>query len=191
MKHIEKKFPAISAKSSGVSQEKKNIFSLLIFFEIFFWPFTDFCTEMLLLFCLSRRIFLVTWAKCGRKCRRRWSSTMRRLWTFWTLRTTLVNCWPRWTPAKSLWTLCVHQTVNRVHCYRSAWMFGGWSANFGWLEKVWRIFLFQTLNFDVTVKYLELVAKYVSLMIILSRIEDRKAILGLYTAVHELINGKA
>ncbi|OQV13186.1 Membrane-associated protein Hem [Hypsibius exemplaris] len=47
-----------------------------------------------------------------------------------------------------------------------------------------------TCNFDVTVKYLELIAKYVSLMIILSRVDDRKAMLGLYTAVHELANGQ-
>ncbi|XP_055329481.1 membrane-associated protein Hem-like isoform X2 [Paramacrobiotus metropolitanus] len=46
-----------------------------------------------------------------------------------------------------------------------------------------------TANYDVTVRYLELVTKYVCLMIILSRVDDRKAMLGLYTAVNELANG--
>jgi NCK-associated protein 1 len=44
----------------------------------------------------------------------------------------------------------------------------------------------QTLNFDLTKAYLDLVSTYVSLMILLSRVEDRKAVLGLFNAAHEL-----
>ena len=44
----------------------------------------------------------------------------------------------------------------------------------------------QTLNFDLTKAYLDLVSIYVSLMILLSRVEDRKAVLGLFNAAHEL-----
>lgn len=44
----------------------------------------------------------------------------------------------------------------------------------------------QTLNFDLTKAYLDLVTTYTSLMILLSRVEDRKAVLGLYNAAHEL-----
>ncbi|EFX89764.1 membrane-associated protein Hem-like [Daphnia pulex] len=43
-----------------------------------------------------------------------------------------------------------------------------------------------TLNFDLTKAYLDLVSTYTSLMILLSRVEDRKAVLGLYNAAHEL-----
>lgn len=37
----------------------------------------------------------------------------------------------------------------------------------------------------MTKAYLDLVATYSSLMILLSRVEDRKAVLGLYNAAHE------
>lgn len=42
------------------------------------------------------------------------------------------------------------------------------------------------LNFDLTKRYLDLVALYVSLMILLSRIDDRRVLLGLYNVAHEL-----
>lgn len=45
-----------------------------------------------------------------------------------------------------------------------------------------------TVNFDLTKCYLDLVVTYVSLMIMLSKIEDRKIVLGLFNAVHEIMN---
>jgi len=43
----------------------------------------------------------------------------------------------------------------------------------------------------LTKAYLDLVATYSSLMILLSRVEDRKAVLGLYNAAHELTHNHA
>ena len=43
-----------------------------------------------------------------------------------------------------------------------------------------------SLNFDLTKRYLDLVVTYVSMMIMVSRIEDRRALLGLYNIAHEL-----
>lgn len=45
-----------------------------------------------------------------------------------------------------------------------------------------------TLNFELTKNYLDLVVTYVSLMILLSRVEDRKAVLGLFNAAHEMVH---
>lgn len=39
--------------------------------------------------------------------------------------------------------------------------------------------LFQGINFDLTSGYLNLVANLVSLMVLLSRVDDRKAVLGM------------
>jgi NCK-associated protein 1 len=47
----------------------------------------------------------------------------------------------------------------------------------------------QTLNFDLTSNYLSLVANYISLMILLSRVEDRRAVLGLFNVAYEMHNG--
>lgn len=46
-----------------------------------------------------------------------------------------------------------------------------------------------TLNFDMTKAYLDLVVAYVTLMILLSRVEDRKAVLGLFNTAHEMTHG--
>uniref|UniRef100_A0AAQ5XE96 Nck-associated protein 1 n=1 Tax=Amphiprion ocellaris TaxID=80972 RepID=A0AAQ5XE96_AMPOC len=46
-----------------------------------------------------------------------------------------------------------------------------------------------TVNFDLTKNYLDLVVTYTTLMIILSRIEERKAIIGLYNYAHEMTHG--
>ncbi|XP_017123049.1 LOW QUALITY PROTEIN: membrane-associated protein Hem [Drosophila gunungcola] len=54
-----------------------------------------------------------------------------------------------------------------------------------------QIHLDITLNFELTKYYLDLVVTYVSLMIVLSRVEDRKAVLGLYNAAYELQNNQA
>lgn len=47
----------------------------------------------------------------------------------------------------------------------------------------------QTVNFDLTKNYLDLVVTYTTLMTILSRIEERKAIIGLYNYAHEMTHG--
>lgn len=47
-----------------------------------------------------------------------------------------------------------------------------------------------SLNFELTKHYLDLVATYVSLMVLLSRVEDRKAVLGLFNAAYEVVHGK-
>ncbi|KHJ46359.1 hypothetical protein D918_03412 [Trichuris suis] len=46
-----------------------------------------------------------------------------------------------------------------------------------------------SVNCDLTQLYMNLVTGYVSMMILLSRIDDRKAVLGLYNAAYELHNG--
>ncbi|CAL8120463.1 unnamed protein product [Orchesella dallaii] len=45
-----------------------------------------------------------------------------------------------------------------------------------------------TLNFDLTKGYLDLVVTYTILMILLSRVEDRKAVLGLFHVAQEMAN---
>ncbi|OXA44151.1 membrane-associated protein Hem [Folsomia candida] len=45
-----------------------------------------------------------------------------------------------------------------------------------------------TLNFDLTKGYLDLVVTFVTLMVLLSRVEDRKAVLGLFHVAHEMAN---
>lgn len=55
----------------------------------------------------------------------------------------------------------------------------------------WQVHLDLTLNFDLTKAYLDLVVTYVSLMILLSRVEDRKAVLGLFNAAHEMVHGQS
>uniref|UniRef100_UPI00358E413E nck-associated protein 1-like isoform X2 n=1 Tax=Myxine glutinosa TaxID=7769 RepID=UPI00358E413E len=46
-----------------------------------------------------------------------------------------------------------------------------------------------TVNFDLTKHYLDLVVMYVTVMVMLSRIDERKAIVGLYNYAHEMTNG--
>nr|CAB3264230.1 nck-associated protein 1 [Phallusia mammillata] len=52
------------------------------------------------------------------------------------------------------------------------------------------VYLDLTVNFDLTSGFLDLVSRFVSLMIIVSRIDDRKAIIGLYENAHDMIHGK-
>lgn len=47
-----------------------------------------------------------------------------------------------------------------------------------------------SLNFELTKHYLDLVVTYVSLMVLLSRVEDRKAVLGLFNAAYEVVHGE-
>lgn len=48
-----------------------------------------------------------------------------------------------------------------------------------------------TVNYDLTKGYLDLVVCYVSLMVLLSRVEDRKAVLGLFNTAYEMSNGQS
>uniref|UniRef100_A0A671VLK8 Nck-associated protein 1 n=1 Tax=Sparus aurata TaxID=8175 RepID=A0A671VLK8_SPAAU len=52
-----------------------------------------------------------------------------------------------------------------------------------------QVFFDITVNFDLTKNYLDLVVTYTTLMTILSRIEERKAIIGLYNYAHEMTHG--
>lgn len=47
-----------------------------------------------------------------------------------------------------------------------------------------------TINYDLTKSYLDLISTFVSLMILLSKVDDRKTVLGLYTIAHEMVNGQ-
>uniref|UniRef100_H2ZNY4 Nck-associated protein 1 n=1 Tax=Ciona savignyi TaxID=51511 RepID=H2ZNY4_CIOSA len=52
------------------------------------------------------------------------------------------------------------------------------------------IYLDLTVNYDLTSQFLELIVRYASLMILVTRIDDRKAIIGLYDHAHDMIHGK-
>uniref|UniRef100_A0A674DAB3 Nck-associated protein 1 n=1 Tax=Salmo trutta TaxID=8032 RepID=A0A674DAB3_SALTR len=52
-----------------------------------------------------------------------------------------------------------------------------------------QVFFDVTVNFDLTKNYLDLVVTYTTLMMLLSRIEERKAIIGLYNYAHEMTHG--
>ncbi|XP_067843789.1 nck-associated protein 1 isoform X3 [Heptranchias perlo] len=52
-----------------------------------------------------------------------------------------------------------------------------------------QVFFDITVNFDLTRNYLDLVVTYTTLMIMVSRIEERKAIVGLYNYAHEMLHG--
>uniref|UniRef100_A0A667Y6Y8 Nck-associated protein 1 n=1 Tax=Myripristis murdjan TaxID=586833 RepID=A0A667Y6Y8_9TELE len=52
-----------------------------------------------------------------------------------------------------------------------------------------QVFFDITVNFDLTRNYLDLVVTYTTLMMLLSRIEERKAIIGLYNYAHEMTHG--
>ena len=48
----------------------------------------------------------------------------------------------------------------------------------------------QKVNYDLTRGYLDLIVTYFCIMIIVSRVDDRKAVLGLFNFACELQNGK-
>eukprot|EP00105_Crassostrea_gigas_P018941 XP_011437222.1 PREDICTED: nck-associated protein 1 isoform X28 [Crassostrea gigas] len=48
-----------------------------------------------------------------------------------------------------------------------------------------------TLNYDLTVNYLNLISTYVSLMILMSRVEDRRVVLSLYNVAYEYLNASS
>ncbi|XP_049739314.1 nck-associated protein 1-like isoform X1 [Elephas maximus indicus] len=45
------------------------------------------------------------------------------------------------------------------------------------------------LNFDFTRSYLDLIVTYTSVILLLSRIEDRRILIGLYNCAHEMVHG--
>lgn len=47
----------------------------------------------------------------------------------------------------------------------------------------------QHLNYDLTKSYLDLVATYVSLVLLLARTEDRRLLIGTYHCAHEMTHG--
>ncbi|XP_035825856.1 membrane-associated protein Hem isoform X2 [Aplysia californica] len=47
-----------------------------------------------------------------------------------------------------------------------------------------------TLNYDLTKSYLDLIVTYVSIMILLSKVDDRKTVLALYNSAHEFLHGR-
>lgn len=47
-----------------------------------------------------------------------------------------------------------------------------------------------TLNYDLTKAYLDLIVTYASLMMLVARVDDRKAVLGLYNHAFEMKNGR-
>lgn len=48
---------------------------------------------------------------------------------------------------------------------------------------------FQVVNFDFTKNYLDLIVTYASVILMLSRIDDKKALVGMYNCAHEMANG--
>lgn len=50
-------------------------------------------------------------------------------------------------------------------------------------------FWFQAINFDFTKNYLDLITTYTSVIVTLSRIDDKKALVGMFNCAHEMTNG--
>uniref|UniRef100_A0A7N9B0A5 NCK associated protein 1 like n=1 Tax=Mastacembelus armatus TaxID=205130 RepID=A0A7N9B0A5_9TELE len=50
---------------------------------------------------------------------------------------------------------------------------------------------FRTINFDFTRNYLDLITTYTSVIITLSRIDDKKALVGMFNCAHEMTNGSS
>uniref|UniRef100_H0VD15 NCK associated protein 1 like n=1 Tax=Cavia porcellus TaxID=10141 RepID=H0VD15_CAVPO len=48
---------------------------------------------------------------------------------------------------------------------------------------------FDNLNFDFTRSYLDLIVTYTSVILLLSRIEDRRVLIGMYNCAHEMLHG--
>ncbi|XP_047438641.1 nck-associated protein 1-like [Mugil cephalus] len=52
-------------------------------------------------------------------------------------------------------------------------------------------FLDITVNFDFTKSYLDLIITYASVIVTLSRIDDKKALVGMFNCAHEMTNGSS
>ncbi|KFO21299.1 Nck-associated protein 1-like [Fukomys damarensis] len=48
---------------------------------------------------------------------------------------------------------------------------------------------FRNLNFDFTRSYLDLIVTYTSVILLLSRVEDRRVLIGMYNCAHEMLHG--
>ncbi|XP_077986054.1 nck-associated protein 1-like [Glandiceps talaboti] len=55
----------------------------------------------------------------------------------------------------------------------------------------WGVNFDITTNFDLTRGYLDLMVTYTSLMMLLARVDDRKAVLGLYNYAYEMVNASS
>ncbi|KAK3104202.1 hypothetical protein FSP39_025272 [Pinctada imbricata] len=53
-----------------------------------------------------------------------------------------------------------------------------------------QVFLDITLNYDLTRNYLDLLATYVSIMVLVSKVEDRRVVLSLYNVAHEYLHAQ-
>uniref|UniRef100_A0A8C2Y0K2 Nck-associated protein 1-like n=1 Tax=Capra hircus TaxID=9925 RepID=A0A8C2Y0K2_CAPHI len=51
------------------------------------------------------------------------------------------------------------------------------------------VFLIINLNFDFTRSYLDLIVTYTSVILLLSRIEDRRVLIGMFNCAHEMLHG--
>lgn len=58
-----------------------------------------------------------------------------------------------------------------------------------WSSEMDCSFWFQAVNFDFTKNYLDLIINYTSVIIMLSRIDDKKALVGMFNCAHEMTNG--
>lgn len=46
------------------------------------------------------------------------------------------------------------------------------------------------LNYDLTKAYLDVIVTYATLMMLVARVDDRKAVLGLFNHAYEMKNGR-
>lgn len=71
------------------------------------------------------------------------------------------------------------------------WFCDGHYTNGGriWSTEKSCMFWFQAVNFDLTKTYLDLITNYTSVIIMLSRIDDKKALVGMFNCAHEMTNG--
>lgn len=58
------------------------------------------------------------------------------------------------------------------------------------VERVNILYFFQTVNFDLCRAYLDLITTYVSIMIMICRVDDRKAVLALFSVAYEILHHK-
>lgn len=47
----------------------------------------------------------------------------------------------------------------------------------------------KTVNYEFTKSYLDLIVTYTSVILMLSRIDDKKVLVGMYNCAHEMSNG--
>lgn len=71
------------------------------------------------------------------------------------------------------------------------WLYDGQYTNSSslWSTEVNLFSWFQSVNFDFTKNYLDLITNYASVIIMLSRIDDKKTLVGMFNCAHEMTNG--